>query len=332
MLSRTAVRTARGAARSMSTLARRTPVASKWGAQVAGLTMGGAGLTAYSLSTNEGPARCEGEGGCDNWVMSAGLAAAGGVIGAVAGWFLQKQQTDATEEKYSKYWPRKVIMLFGGPGAGKGTQAPKIEKLLGLPQLSTGDMLRAARSAGTPMGLAAGALMDAGKLVSDEVVVGIIRERIQEPDCKDGFILDGFPRTLVQAQQLDAMLAKNGETVQTVMEFQVPDEELVGRVVNRWIHKKSGRSYNVKTNKPKSQKNDADGNVIPSSLKDDVTGEALYQRGDDNRKSMVSRLNSYHGSTEPILEHYRPRGIVYGINAFQGIDQVWVEVKEGLAK
>jgi len=224
------------------------------------------------------------------------------------------------------------MILFGPPGAGKGTHGPKIEDMLGIPQLSTGDMLRAAVAAKSDVGLKAAAVMKAGGLVSDDIVIGIIRDRIREPDCKFGFILDGFPRTLVQAKELDNMLAEEGARVTKVVELQVPDEVLEERICGRWIHKKSGRSYHVKYAPPKSMKKDGDGKPIPDSMIDDETGEPLMQRPDDTASALVKRLNGYHGETVPILKHYSPKGVVAEVNANQGMDGVWGEVLAALKR
>ena len=222
------------------------------------------------------------------------------------------------------------MILFGPPGAGKGTHGPKIESMLEIPQLSTGDMLRAAVAAQTDIGKKAQAVMKAGGLVSDDIVVGIIRDRIKEDDCKFGFILDGFPRTLIQAKALDKMLAEEGAAVTKVIELQVPDRVLEERICGRWIHKKSGRSYHIKYAPPKSMKLDKDGNPIPESMKDDETGEALMQRPDDTASALVKRLKGYHSETVPILDHYSPSGIVRTVNANQAMDDVWGEVLASL--
>lgn len=224
------------------------------------------------------------------------------------------------------------MILFGAPGAGKGTQAPKIVELLGIPQLSTGDMLRAAVSQGTEVGKKAKAVMASGGLVSDEIVVGIIQDRIKEKDCSDGFILDGFPRTVKQAAALDACLAITGDTVSTVMAFDVPDDVLEERVCGRWIHKKSGRSYHVKFAPPKTMKLGDDNKPVPETMLDDTTGEALMQRRDDTAQALKKRLASYHGDTIPILDLYKPKGVVKQINANQPINEVWSEVRGGLSK
>jgi adenylate kinase len=238
-----------------------------------------------------------------------------------------------TEAKFGTYWPRNILILFGPPGAGKGTHGPKIEDMLAVPQLSTGDMLRAAVSNKTAIGIKAEAVMKAGGLVSDEIVVGIIRDRIQEDDCKFGFILDGFPRTLEQAKSLDHMLAKEGAFVTKVIELQVPDTVLEERICGRWIHKDSGRSYHVKYAPPKSMKlNAKNGHPIEETMLDDATGEPLMQRKDDTAEALVKRLHGYHNETVPILEHYRPHGIVRTVNANQGVEGVWKEILEALQR
>lgn len=204
--------------------------------------------------------------------------------------------------------------------------------MLGVPQLSTGDMLRAAVAAQTEVGKQAQAVMKAGGLVSDDIVVGIIRDRIQEPDCKFGFILDGFPRTVKQAKALDAMLAEEGACVTKVIELQVPDEVLEERICGRWIHKKSGRSYHIKYAPPKSMKTGPDGMPIVESMIDDITGEPLIQRPDDTATALVKRLKGYHDETVPILKHYQPGGVVRTVNANQDMDGVWTEVLNSLKR
>lgn len=237
------------------------------------------------------------------------------------------------EDKFGAYWPRNIMILFGPPGAGKGTHAPKIVDLLGLPQLSTGDMLRAAVAAKTPIGQQAEAVMKAGGLVSDDIVVGIIKDRIQEDDCKFGFILDGFPRTLKQAKALDEMLSKEGSSVTKVIELSVPDSVLEERICGRWIHKSSGRSYHVKYLPPKSMKLDeSTGKPIPETMLDDETNEPLMQRKDDTATALVKRLQAYHKETLPILNHYKPKGIVRSVNANQAMEGVWKEVLESLSR
>jgi adenylate kinase len=245
----------------------------------------------------------------------------------------QDDAAAAVASKFGTYWPRCILILFGPPGAGKGTHGPRIEALLGVPQLSTGDMLRAAVAARSDVGRKAAAVMKAGGLVSDEIVIGIIRDRIQQDDCQFGFILDGFPRTLGQAIALDEMLAAEGANVTKVIELHVPDAVLEERICGRWVHKASGRSYHVKYAPPKSmQLHPVTQHPLPATMTDDETGEALMQRPDDTAEALVKRLEGYHNDTVPILEHYRPKGIVKTANANQGMDAVWKEVLAALQR
>lgn len=254
------------------------------------------------------------------------FGAAAATSGAAAMYFLNKEdaQCDAEMETVKKYWPRKIMIIFGKPGAGKGTQGPKIEELLDLPQLSTGDMLRAAVAAGTEVGKKAKDIMAAGGLVTDEIVFGIIADRIKEPDCAMGFILDGMPRTIRQAQMLDDLLKTEGERVSDVVVLDVPDQVLEERIVHRWIHKKSGRSYHTKNKPPNSLKP----GMVPSSdnMYDDLTGEPLIQRPDDTSQALGARLGAYHKETQPILNHYEPTGVVRTVNANQAMDKVWEDI------
>ena len=180
------------------------------------------------------------------------------------------------------------LILLGPPGAGKGTQAAFICKQYGIPQISTGDMLRAAVKAGTAMGLAAKKVMDSGGLVSDEIIIGLVKERITAPDCANGFLFDGFPRTLVQA---DAMKAA-GVTLDIVLEIDVPDDAIIERMSGRRVHLASGRTYHVKFNPPKV------------AGKDDVSGEDLIQRADDEEATVRNRLTVYQNQTRPLVEYY----------------------------
>lgn len=180
------------------------------------------------------------------------------------------------------------IILLGAPGAGKGTQAQFIKEQFNIPQISTGDMLRAAVKAGTPLGLQAKEVMDAGKLVSDEIIIGLVKERVAEGDCKNGYLLDGFPRTIPQA---DAM-KENGIDVDYVVEIDVPDAEIINRLGGRRVHPGSGRTYHIEYNPPK-----VDG-------KDDVTGEDLIQRPDDCEATVQGRLQVYHSQTKPLIAYY----------------------------
>jgi len=266
---------------------------------------------------------------CDSTEVGAGLAT-GLVAGGVLGYFCNKSKAAAVEEKYNTYWPRKIMMVFGAPGAGKGTQGPRIVEMLGIPQLSTGDMLREAVAAGTEVGKKAKAVMAAGGLVSDDIVIGIIADRIKADDCKSGFILDGFPRTQAQAEALDKMLAESGEAVSLVMAFDVDPAVLEERICGRWIDKASGRSYHVKFAPPKSMKIGTDGRPIPESMKDDISGDKLMQRPDDTAEALTKRLDGYKKQTVPILDHYAPKGIVKRIDGGAPINNVWAEVKAKL--
>ena len=181
------------------------------------------------------------------------------------------------------------IILLGAPGAGKGTQAQFMMDKYNIPQISTGDMLRAAAKAGTELGLKAKELMDAGQLVSDELIIGLVKERIAQEDCAKGFLLDGFPRTIPQA---DAM-KEAGVIVDFVLEFDVPDEEIVKRMAGRRVHSGSGRTYHIVYNPPKTEG------------KDDVTGDDLSIRPDDEESTVRKRLDIYHSQTAPLIVYYK---------------------------
>ena len=181
------------------------------------------------------------------------------------------------------------LILLGGPGAGKGTQASFICKKFNIPQISTGDMLRAAVKAQTPLGIEAKGIMDAGGLVSDEIIIGLIKDRLQQVDCKNGYLLDGFPRTIPQA---DAM-RENNINIDHVIEISVDDSEIIKRLSGRRAHLASGRAYHVEYNPPKQQDID------------DVTGEALVQRDDDKEETVKKRLAIYHEQTEPLIDYYQ---------------------------
>lgn len=285
----------------------------------------GGGTMMSSFSQPRCEAKCEGEE-----IIAA--AAVGALAGGILGWMWEKKKTDAVQDKFETYWPRSILILCGPPGCGKGTQAPKIVSLLDIPQLSTGDMLRGAVEAGTPVGMKAKAAMESGGLVTDEIVVGIIADRIKDPDCANGFILDGFPRTINQALALDKMLIAVGASVSKVIAFDIPHEVLEERICARWMHKSSGRSYNVNTVPPKSMKLDDKGNPIKETMLDDVTGEPLYQRDDDTKEALKNRLESYNAMNTPILEHYKKSGIVKTVNANQEISAVWNEIDVALYK
>jgi adenylate kinase len=180
------------------------------------------------------------------------------------------------------------LILLGAPGAGKGTQAAFICKQFGIPQISTGDMLRAAVKAGTPLGLQAKAVMDAGALVSDDIIIGLVKERIAQPDCAQGFLFDGFPRTIPQA---DAMKAA-GVKLDYVLEIDVPFDAIIERMSGRRSHPASGRTYHVRVNPPKV------------AGQDDVTGEPLVQRDDDREETVKKRLQVYSDQTRPLVDYY----------------------------
>jgi adenylate kinase len=180
------------------------------------------------------------------------------------------------------------LILLGAPGAGKGTQATQICQKYGIPQISTGDMLRAAVKAGTPLGLAAKQVMDSGALVSDDIIIGLVKERIAQPDCAKGFLFDGFPRTIPQAEAMKSA----GVKLDVVLEIDVPDEAIIERMSGRRAHLPSGRTYHIKFNPPKV------------AGKDDVTGEDLVQREDDKETTVRKRLEVYQAQTRPLVDYY----------------------------
>ncbi len=184
------------------------------------------------------------------------------------------------------------LILLGPPGAGKGTQANFITEAFGIPQISTGDMLRAAVKARTPIGIAAKEIMDSGALVSDEIIVTLVKERLRAPDCANGYLFDGFPRTIVQAEAMRAASVR----IDYVLEIDVPDSAIIERMGGRRVHVASGRTYHVKFNPPKV------------AGRDDVTGEELIQRDDDREDTVRKRLAVYHAQTEPLVAYYKAWG------------------------
>jgi len=180
------------------------------------------------------------------------------------------------------------LILLGPPGAGKGTQAAFIKERFAIPQISTGDMLRAAVKAGTPLGVAAKKVMDSGGLVSDDIIIGLVKDRLAQPDCANGYLFDGFPRTIPQA---DAMKAAN-VALDFVLEIDVPDADIVERMSGRRVHEASGRTYHVRFNPPKQ------------AGRDDVTGDPLIQRADDLEETVRKRLEVYHSQTRPLVDYY----------------------------
>ena len=210
------------------------------------------------------------------------------------------------------------IILLGPPGSGKGTQAQNITSEYGYIKLSTGDMLRATSSFGSKVGLELKAVIDGGNLVSDEIVVGIVEERIFQNDCAVGYMLDGFPRNKEQAKKLDAMLARQNQKIDIVLRLLLKDEVVVRRIAGRRFHVESGRSYHVEFNPPEI------------AGKDDLTGEPLIQRADDNEDVVQSRLNIYHEQTEPLVKYYEKKGVLVSIDGLGTPDEVFAKIKTAL--
>ncbi|MCG7897330.1 MAG: adenylate kinase [Candidatus Thiodiazotropha lotti] len=211
------------------------------------------------------------------------------------------------------------VILLGGPGAGKGTQANYIKDKYQIPQISTGDMLRAHVKAGSELGVAAKKIMDEGGLVSDEIIMGMVKERISEDDCKNGYLFDGFPRTIPQAESLK----EAGVPIDAVVEIDVPDEEIIKRMSGRRVHLASGRTYHLIYNPPKVEG------------KDDETGEDLIQRDDDQEDTVKARLKVYHDQTEPLISFYSTEADAGGckyikINGVGGVDEIRDQIYQGL--
>ena len=214
------------------------------------------------------------------------------------------------------------LILLGAPGAGKGTQAQFIRERFGIPQISTGDMLRAAVKAGTPLGVAAKKVIDAGGLVSDEIIIGLVDDRLRQDDCQSGYLFDGFPRTLPQAEAMKAA----GVALDYILEIDVADSEIIERMSGRRVHPASGRTYHVRFNPPKV------------AGKDDVTGEDLIQRDDDQEDTVKARLKVYHDQTEPLIAYYSKWSVDGGAGApkyvkvqgIGGVDEIRDRIFNGL--
>ncbi|WP_300341722.1 MULTISPECIES: adenylate kinase [unclassified Fusobacterium] len=206
------------------------------------------------------------------------------------------------------------IMLFGAPGAGKGTQAKFLIEKYGIPQISTGDILRAAIKEGTAMGLEAKKFMDEGKLVPDSTIIGIIKDRLSQEDCKKGFILDGFPRTLAQAEALEVLMKEMGIALDKVISLNVPDELIVGRVTGRKVCPACGASFHVEFN--------------PSKVagKCDYCGGELITRKDDNAETVTKRLGEYHSQTAPLFDFYQSRNLLVEIDGTKEVDAITKEI------
>lgn len=213
-----------------------------------------------------------------------------------------------------------IIILLGPPGGGKGTQAKGIEERYGLVQLSTGDMLRAERASGSPLGRRVQAIMDAGNLVSDDVMIAMIERRIGAPDCRKGFILDGYPRTVPQAEALDALLARKGLKLDHVIELTVDDAALIDRIAGRFSCARCGASYHERYKRPTVE-----------GVCDVCGSRDFVHRADDNADTVKARLAAYHGQTAPILPYYRARGVLRRVDGMAEIDAVARQIDAILA-
>ncbi len=207
------------------------------------------------------------------------------------------------------------IILFGAPGAGKGTQAKELIKKYDIPQISTGDILRGAIANKTPLGLEAKKLMDEGKLVSDDIVNGLVEARIQEEDCKKGFILDGFPRTVAQAEALDGIMSKIKRDIEKVIALEVDDSEIIERITGRRVSKKTGKIYHIKYNPPVDEKE-----------------EDLEQRADDNEETVKKRLEIYKSQTAPVLDYYKKQDKVYIVDGGKKPEEITEDIIKILEK
>ncbi|RLI87126.1 MAG: adenylate kinase [Archaeoglobales archaeon] len=212
------------------------------------------------------------------------------------------------------------IILLGPPGGGKGTQAKKIVEKYGIPHIATGDILRDAVAKGTELGKKAKEYMDRGELVPDEIVIGIVEERLKQPDCEKGFLLDGFPRTLKQAEALDDMLKGLNRKIDVTIYIDVPEEEVVRRIANRRSCKRCGAVYHLIYAPPKEPN------------KCDKCGGELYQRDDDKEETVRQRFKVYMENTAPLIEYYEKKGLLYRVDGTKSIDEVWSQIEDVLKK
>lgn len=212
------------------------------------------------------------------------------------------------------------ILLMGPPGAGKGTQADFLKSAMGIPHISTGDMFRKAVTEGTKLGLEAKSYMDSGQLVPDSVTIGIVKERLSQDDCSQGFLLDGFPRTIPQAEALDKTVAELMIKLDAVVNIIVPREDLIARLTGRWVCKKCGATYHLLFNPPKNDK------------QCDVCGETLYQRDDDKEETVVKRLDVYDRQTMPLIEYYREKGLLLEIRGDKAVAEVTQDIMDALKR
>jgi len=207
-------------------------------------------------------------------------------------------------------------VLLGPPGSGKGTQSPRLKEQYSVCHLATGDLLRAEIGSGSQLGKEIKTVIEDGKLVSDELVLRMVADNLDKSECKNGFLLDGFPRTMGQAEKLDVMLEKRNQPLDAVVEFAIDDSLLVKRICGRWFHLASGRSYHEEFHPPR----------VPG--KDDITGEALVRRGDDNPEVLTKRLDQYHSLTAPLVGYYKTRGLHSSVDASQPANTVFGEIQK----
>jgi len=232
------------------------------------------------------------------------------------------QEESVVEEKQGvpladPYSPAHGIraVLLGPPGSGKGTQSPRLKSQYSVCHLATGDLLRAEIGSGSPLGAEIKEVIDQGKLVSDELVLRMVSDNLDKPECKNGFLLDGFPRTLPQAEKLDTLLEKRTQPLDAVVEFGIDDSLLVRRICGRWFHLASGRSYHEEFHPPR----------VPG--KDDVTGETLVRRNDDNPEVLKKRLEQYHSLTSPLVQYYQMKGLHHRVDAAQQANSVFANIQ-----